>query len=307
LNDGFLIHHVKGSTNVGDRRALYLGARTAHDLTALVTGRYRRAEVRLFYLDPNEYEPIESNTRVAGANLRYEVDDGLRVDGSFIRIVDSDGRAATPQGVRVPRSGTSTFAAHVRWSNALGAPGLFLESEAALQRHSTADVHAYAGYGTAGYRFTSAMWKPAVVVRYASWSGDDPETARYERWDPLLPAGSDEWMGGVIFSKYVANSNLRQLRVRGFAQPTTTFNFTVDWFRYQAAELNNLGANPVLGTLTSPALGQELMFIGRQFLGKNYFIQTLASINSPGEAVRNVMPERTKRWVSLQASLYWFF
>ena len=58
--------------------ALYLGARTAHDLTALVTGRYRRADVRVFYLDPNEYEPIESNTRVAGANVRYEVGDGVR-------------------------------------------------------------------------------------------------------------------------------------------------------------------------------------------------------------------------------------
>jgi hypothetical protein len=307
LNDGFLIHHVKGSTNVGDRRALFLGARTAHDMSVLATVRYGRGEFRGFFLDPNEYEPIESHTRLAGANARVDAGHGLRIDGTYIQIVTSDGRSATPQGPRIPREGTSTLAGHLRWSNALGAPGLFLEAEAGTQWHATADMRAAAGYASAGYRFTGARWTPAIVLRYAHWSGDDPATARYERWDPLLPAGSDEWMGGVVFSKYVANSNLRQFRLRAFAQPHPKFNFTVDWFRYRAARTNNLGANPVLATLSSPDLGHELMVLGRTTLGKNYFVQTLASVNCPGRAIRAALPQPSSRWVSLQASLYWFF
>jgi hypothetical protein len=307
LNDGFLIHHVKGSTNVGDRRALFLGARTAHDMTVLATARYGRGEFRGFFLDPNEYEPIESHTRIAGANARVEAGRGLRIDGSYIRILSSDGRSATPQGTRIPREGTSTLAGHLRWSNALGAPGLFLEAEGGTQWHVNADMRAAAGYASAGYRFTGAAWTPAIVLRYAHWSGDDPATTRYERWDPLLPAGSDEWMGGVVFSKYVANSNLQQFRLRAFAQPHAKFNFTVDWFRYQAAQTNNLGANPVLATLSSPDLGHELMVLGRTFLGKNYFVQMLASVNGPGRAIRAALPQPSSRWVSLQASLYWFF
>ncbi len=307
LNDGFLIHHVKGSSNVGDRRALFLGARTAHDMTVLATARRGRGEFRAFLLDPNEYEPIESNTRVAGANVRFESDRGPRVDGSYIRIVNSDGRSATPQGERIPREGTSALAGHVRWSDALGARGLFLEAEAATQWHATADVRAAAGYATAGYRFNQAVWRPALVLRYAGWSGDDPATSRYERWDPLLPAGSDEWMGGVVFSKYVANSNLRQVRLRGFAQPSKTFNFTIDWFRYRAAQTNNLGANPVLATLSSTDLGDELMFLGRTYVGKNYFVQAVASVNWAGQAIKSALPQPANRWSSLQLSVYWFF
>jgi hypothetical protein len=307
LNDGFLIHHVKGSTNVGDRRALFLGARTAHDMTVLATARYGRGELRGFFLDPNEYEPIESHTRIAGANARAEAGRGLRLDGSYIRILSSDGRSATPQGTRIPREGTSTLAGHLRWSNALGAQGLFLESEAATQWHASADMRAAAGYVSAGYRFTEATWTPALVVRYSHWSGDDPYTARYERWDPLLPAGSDEWMGGVVFSKYVANSNLWQFRLRGFAQPSPTFNVTVDWFQYRAARTNNLGATPVLATLSSTDFGNELMVLGRTYLGKNYFLQTLASVNWPGRAITDALPQPYRRWVSVQASVYWFF
>ena len=294
LNDGFLIHHVKGSTNVGDRRAVFLGARTAHDMTALLSGRYEGWGIKAFYLDPNEYESLESNSKFAGGNVRYDVGNGLTIDGTYIENVHSDSSFATPQGTRVPREGISTTAAHLRWRNALGTPGLFIESEIGHQRSSRADVSASAGYASAGYRFKDARWSPALVVRYSQWSGDRPETARYERWDPLLPAGSDEWMGGMIFSKYVSNSNLQQLRMRFFAEPTQAFNFTVDWFKYQAMEANNLGANPVLSTLQSRDLGNELMFTGRWYVGKNYYVQTLASINWPGEAIRRALPEPTR-------------
>ena len=307
LNDGFLIHHVKGSTNVGERRAVYLGARTAHDMTALLGGRYEGWGIKAFYLDPNEYEPLESNSKFAGGNVRYDVGNGLTIDGTYIENVHSDSSFATPQGTRVPREGISTTAAHLRWRNALGTPGLFIESEIGHQRSSRADVSASAGYASAGYRFNDVRWRPALVVRYAQWSGDRPETSRYERWDPLLPAGSDEWMGGMTFSKYVSNSNLQQLRVRFFAEPAQAFNFTVDWFRYLAMETNNLGAVPVLSTLQSRDLGNELMFTGRWFVGKNYFVQTLASINWPGDAIRRALPEPTKPWTTLQATVYWFF
>lgn len=307
LNDGFLIHHVKGSTNVGERRAVFLGARTAHDMTVLLNARYEQWGFKLFHLDPNEYEPLESNTRFAGGNLRYNFGHGLSVDGTHIENVRSDSSFATPQGARIPREGIATTAVHLLWRNALKVPGLFLESELARQGSSRADVSASAGYGSLGYRWNDIKWKPAFVVRYAQWSGDRPETARYERWDPLLPAGSDEWMGGMTFSKYVSNSNLQQLRIRLFAEPAKNFNFTVDWFRYQALETNNLGANRVLSTLQSRDLGDELMFTGRWFIGKNYYVQTLASINWPGEGIRRALPEPTKPWTTLQATLYWFF
>lgn len=307
LNDGFLIHHVKGSTNVGDRRALYLGGRTAFDRALLASVRWDRWSAKAFGLDPNEYEPLESNSTFAGLNLRYEPNDRLAMDLTHIENTASDTRFPTPQGLRVPREGIRTSAAHLRWRDALGMDGAFLESEIARQRSDRADVDARAGYASLGYRWTERRWKPALVLRHAQWSGDDPTTPRYERWDPLLPAGSDEWMGGIIFSKTVANANLRQFRLRAFAEPSPTFNFSIDWFSYRAMETNNLGATPLLGTLASRDLGQEWMFTGRWFVDANLYVQTIASVNRPGAALRQALPRPAKTWTSLQASLYWFY
>ena len=307
LNDGFLIHQVKGSTNVGNRRATFLGARTANDFAGLLNARSGQWQLQAFYLDPNEYEPIESNTRFAGGNARYAFGEGLVADATFVEIVNSDTVNRTPQGTGVPRQGVQALAGHLRWRNALGISDFQLEGEFGHQTSTKADISAYAGYASAGYRFSDTAWRPAIVLRYAEWTGDRPGTARYERWDPLLPAGSDEWMGGMIFSKYVANSNLHQFRFRYFAEPSETFNFTVDWLKYRADQTNNLGATPVLSTLASRDLGDEVMFIGRQYLGKNYYLQTLASINWPGAAIRSALPQPAKTWTSLQATLYWFF
>lgn len=307
LDSGFLIHHVKGSTNVGDRRALFLGARTAHERTVLLSAKQGRVGLKLFHLDPDEYEPLESHSRFAGGNLRLDLGDGLSISGSYIENRRSDTSFPTPQGTRVPREGISTTAAHLRWRNALGVDGLLLESELGHQRSGRVDVSAWAGYASAGWRFGAPRGRQAVVLRLAQWSGDDPGTTRYERWDPLLPAGSDEWMGGIVFSKIVANSNLRQWRLRYFAEPGPGFNYTLDWFNYRALETNNLGANRVLSTLASKDLGNELMFTGRWTIGRHHYLQTIASVNWPGEAIRRALPGRTGPWSSLQASLYWFF
>ncbi len=307
LNDGFLIHHVKGSSNVGDRRALYLGGRTAFDRALLGSVRWDRWGLRAFGLDPNEYEPLESNSTFAGLNLRYEPSDRLLVDITHIENTASDTRFPTPQGQRIPREGIQTRAAHLRWRDALGLPGVFVESEIARQRSDRVDLDARAAYASVGYRWRDVRWKPALVLRQARWSGDDPATARYERWDPLLPAGSDEWMGGIISSKFVTNSNLRQIRLRAFAESSPRFNFSVDWFGYRALELNNLGANPLLGTLASRDLGQEWMFTGRWFINANLYVQTIASVNRPGDALRQALQGPARTWTSLQASLYWFY
>lgn len=54
-------------------------------------------------------------SRLAGGNVRVDLGHGLRADGTYIRIVDSDSRSPTPQGTRIPRAGTSTLAGHARW------------------------------------------------------------------------------------------------------------------------------------------------------------------------------------------------
>ena len=57
--------------------------------------------------------------------------------------------------------------------------------------------------------FAEAKWTPAVSYRLSYFSGDDPDTATYERWDPLLSGGNGEqWVQGTNHFKVVQDSNV---------------------------------------------------------------------------------------------------
>lgn len=307
LGDGFLVHHVRGSTNVGDRRGLYLGARNAHDLAALFTWKRPGFALRAFYLDPDELEELESNTTFLGANAAWDLGRGRSIDATCLTIPRSDTVFRVPAGEGVDREGLTTLAAHARYGCAFGVPGALLEGQVATQTGHGGRVAAWAGYASAGYQWSGLPWKPALVVRYARWSGDDPGTDRYERWDPLLTAGSDEWAQGLTFSKVVSNSNLETYRLRLFVGPSPRVNVTLDYFHYAALERNNLGGNPALSQLTSTDLGDELMLIVRWQVSEHLFLQGVVSNAWPGDAIDDATGGRASSWTSVQCSLYWFF
>jgi hypothetical protein len=73
---------------------------------------------------------------------------------------------------------------------------------------------AYALYGEAGYRFVTLPLVPAISYAYASFSGDNPSTAQYERFDPLYYGnGLDNWWFGASSSYTFLNSNVDYHRV----------------------------------------------------------------------------------------------
>ena len=307
LGDGFLIHHVRGSSNAGDRHALYLGARNAHDFSVLGTFKRGPVALRAFYLDPDELEEVESHTTFLGANLAWDLDPKRSFDATVITIPTSDTVFQTPAGPGGDREGITTISGHGRWGPLFGLPGGLLEGQVAVQTGHRGDVCAWAGYASIGYQLRRWPWKPALVYRYARWSGDDPSTRTYERWDPLLAAGSDEWAQGLTFSKIVPNANLETHRVRLFVGPCDNLNITLDYFHYRALEYNNLGGSGILSSLASLDLGDELMLIARWQVSKNLYFQGVASVAWPGRAIEAVVGGDADPWTSLQASLYWFF
>ena len=188
LNDGFLISMVAGSSNAGERGATYLGPRNATDFSALATGDFGRLSFALFYIDPNELEQLESNTTFAGANIGYDFSDSLSIDASLITIPTSDSTYSTPQGVSLPRKGTYTYGIHALLSPQT--PDHFWgEAEAYGQSNNNYAMSATAMYGTIGYISQSLPWSPSISLRFASFSGDDPSTATYERFDSMMSTG----------------------------------------------------------------------------------------------------------------------
>jgi hypothetical protein len=305
LNDGFLIHFVRGSGNIGQRGGTYLGPRNASAFSAIADGTLGPWSFKAFYIDPNELPLVDSRTTFAGLNLRYQITPTLSVDGSFIAIPESGASLQAPGGVRLPKEGLRTIAGHVRWNNAFQVEGLWLGSELAHQTSDRFAMSAWSGYGLIGYQAAHLPWSPSLSYRYSHASGDNPRTARYERFDPLLSTGLGNWLQGVTFGKLTSNSNLAVHRLQFNLQPTPALNLTFDWHLLRAPERNNLGSNPVLAQLSSHDIGQEFTTTLRWAINRNLFLQSLVSVAVPGRALRDA--GATKNWTTLQSSLYWTF
>lgn len=305
LNDGFLIHFVRGAANAGVRGASYIGARTANDFSAVADGRLGPWSFKAFHIDPNELPLVDSRSTFAGLNLRYALTPTLSIDGSWITVPRSTSTFATPDGRRLPREGLRTIAGHLRWDRAFGVDGFWLAGEIAHQTHDRYAMSAWAGYGLVGYQAAHLPWSPSLSYRYAHATGDNPGSSRYERFDPLLSTGLGNWLQGVIFGKITSNANLAVHRLQFNLAPSPALNITFDWHLLRAPERNNLGSNPAIARLASSDIGQEFSLTARWAMNRNLYLQTIASVGVPGKALRAA--GATQSWTTLQASLYWTF
>ncbi|MEE4121198.1 MAG: alginate export family protein, partial [Paracoccaceae bacterium] len=301
LNTGFLISMISGSSNAGERGATYLGPRNTTDFSALFNGEVGRARFAAFYVDPDEIEDLESNTTFAGLNLGWQFTDAFTMDASLITIPTSDGAYRTPSGEALAREGTTTWGARALWRPATP-DHAWIEGEAYHQTNDAYAMAANAWYGTVGYIARSHPWSPSLSYRYASFSGDDPDTDTFERFDGLMTNGFGNWLQGMAFGKVYRNANLDTHRIQANVAPREGMNLTFEWHRLRAGELNNLGANPALSQLTSRDIGNEYTATLRWGIDRNRFLQVVASRALPGRALRDIGADAP--WSTVQASLY---
>ncbi len=153
LNNGFLIHFVPSSANIGERAGTYLGPRNANHFSLESNLNLGSWSLKGFYIDPDELPLVDGKSTYAGANLRYAVTPDLSLYASYIAIPDSASFYAVPGGARVARKGLRTIAGHINWKWPFGLDGLWLESEIAHQSHKDFSMSARAGYGLIGYHF----------------------------------------------------------------------------------------------------------------------------------------------------------
>lgn len=303
LNDGFLIHFVRGSANIGERGGTYLGPRNANEFSVISDLNYGSWSFKGFYIDPDELSLVDSQSKFTGVNARYAFTSDLSTDLSFIAVPESSSTYSTPTGERLPCEGLRTVAGHLNWKRPLNIDGLWLESEIAHQTHNKFEMSAWAGYGLAGYRFNDLPWKPSISYRYAYASGDNPATKKYERFDPLLSTGLGNWLQGINFGKVTSNSNLAVQRLQVNVTPKPELNLTFDWHGLRAPEQNNLGSNRALSQLASSDIGDEFSFSTRWAISRVWYFQSVASLAVPGRALHDI--GASKSWTTVQGSFYW--
>ena len=307
LNRNFLMGHVLGATNAGDRAATDLSPRNAYDLVVDADWQVGRFGVRGFFARANELSTNDTKTEYAGVNLTWN--DGRRVDASlaFVAIPSSKATVLLPGGATAPREGLRAINPRARWTSAFGVEGLWLEAEWAHQ-WSTSLAMSADGWGAwAGYAFTKAKGRPAALYRYSVLTGDDPSTATYERFDTMTGGVQRDWLHGMAMTQVARGRNLRVHRVELSVKPRPGMDLSVDMYDYSADTLNNLGGQRALPAYASSHLGNEVTPTLQWMLNPNLYVQALATYLIPGKGLRDALPEPTHVWQSYKLSLYWFF
>ncbi|MBR0989791.1 alginate export family protein [Bradyrhizobium japonicum] len=302
LGDGFLIMNT--AQNGEMRAALQSNPRWSADLLGLAQVRYNNVKAEVFYLKPDELPVVDSETALVGANVEAKLGQAFDLAGSYLYVPESKFSYFTTTQT-FSRQGLRVWDARLRWQpNPAGTSGVFWSSEAAVQTNEHFPMLATAFYGELGYSFAELPWSPTISYRYAQFSGDNPTTSRFERWDPLYSGGTGEqWVQGLNHFKLFQDSNLVSHRFQLRLRPSANVELVPQFWMFRADSLANLGGNPGLSFLGSNALGSEINLTAKWFVSRNVMLQGHVAATFPGEAVVQALGQKPGPWLSTMGFL----
>jgi hypothetical protein len=294
LYDGFLFSRYAAGANAGPNPALYLNPRTTYQMAVLAEARSGPFELEYFDVDPAELKAFDSNTRFQGLRAAWLESGGWDLGVTAYRVPESTTVFRNPDGSLTPREGERTL--NLRAGHREFGGGFSVLAEAAWQDSTEAAISARAWYGQLAYTAQALPWKPSLLVRYATFSGDRPDTPTREAFDAPLSSGLDQWVQGVNFKKVVTNSNLNSQRVRLNAGPDPSLNFTLDYYHLWADVPLPSGER---------TYGDELDLVVRWAITKRLFLLGVAGIAWPGDVIKAQTQGAARPWSTVQVSLFW--
>ncbi|GIU67094.1 alginate export family protein [Candidatus Phycosocius spiralis] len=295
--DGFLIANT--ASNGGKRGALQSNPRWSADELLLLQARYNNVKLEAFSIDPDELPEVDSKTKIHGINLEIRRPNAIDAALMFLHIPQSEFKYYTPTDV-FSRKGLQVYNGRIRWQpNPTGA-GLFLSGEAALERNDHYDMRAYAWTAEMGYSFANSMtWTPTISYRYAAFSGDDPSTQRFERFDPLLSGDNGErWVQGINHYKIFQNSNLLTHRFQLRLRPTQSTELVPQFWFFTADRTTNLGGNPAFSYIKGRYLGAEPNLTFKWFISPKLMLQGHVAATFPSTTAKKTIGTPTDPWIS---------
>jgi hypothetical protein len=314
LGSGMLI--ANGGTSGFERGALKLGPRKAWEMAAI--GRLSNGNVSgtVYYLDPNELPSTDGQNALAGFDLRYDSARGGFLGATYVNVVNSNspypqaalGGIGPPTVTPGARQNTETFNIYAKSSPFAGAwANWTFTGDLAYQWNDRINLEAWAGRVTVGYTFAQTQWSPNLTLGYQTFSGDDPNTTKLERFDPLYYQGSPSaWATGSKSASTFINSNVNAATVALRVQPTRQDTLTLRYAHIRANELNSpvqfgqatrvtVNGNVVSG-VTDPHLADDLFLEYSRIVNRNTFLTAGLSVSFPGEAIDNVIGRTASPW-----------
>lgn len=317
LGTGMLI--ANGASNGFARGAMKLGPRKAFGQTAIARANSGAWTTEAFYLDPNENPDNNSHTRLAGANLVYRAAADRYAGLAYGQVVRSD--AAYPQaavgGIGAPtilpaaREGLRFVYGYGRMPILEGTvPGAWLGVDLAQQWNANFPMRAWGGRAELGFELPTWRWQPQFTLGYQAFSGDNPNTSRQERFDPLYYAGSPgDWATGSKSSMVFINTNVNALQaaVALHFTPQDTLTLYVAHVRAnqlrsplqfgQATRLDySDGAPAVVAGVTSPHLSNDFFAKYTRVVNRNTYLTAGVSASVPGAGMDRLLGGKAPLW-----------
>jgi hypothetical protein len=296
IGQGFIIRNT--ASNGDNRAALQLNPRWAADFLGLGSIKFNNLLFQAFYLDPNELPLIDNKTTINGLNLELGKN-GNTLGLLYLNVPKSNFKYFTPTGDVFAREGLHLYNIRFYKNKAAGESGLFYKGEFAYENNSNFEMEAYAGYIDLGWNLVQNSKTTVLRYRYAYFSGDNPNTEKYERWDPLLSGGNgEEWVIGANHFKLVQNSNMLVHQLQANFRPWSKIELVPQAMYLYAAQKNNIGGNPALSSLSQKEYGYEFNISAKYFPSKKWYWHGHLAYTIPGEGARLALNNTAKSWWS---------
>lgn len=299
LGNGWLI--INTSMNGQERAALQLNPRWAARNLFQAGFRWNKMNFQVFQLRPNELPIFYSRTILNGLNAELGSSDRVQLGASVLNSPRSDVKYYMPDGTVHTRNGLWVYNLRLFGNPPSNNPGLFYKTELGYQNNEHFKMRAYAGYAQLGWNFTQTVGKPSLSYRFAYFSGDDPDTKAYERWDALYTGGTGEqWVQGSNMYKIVQNSNEMTHMLQLVYSPVRKVQTVTQLWSFMAPQTNNLGGNPGLSVMNSRYYGTELNLTVKYFHSRRWYFHLNTALTFPGSAIKEIVPD-AKNWFCLMA------
>ena len=308
LGTGMII--ANGATSGFERGALKFGPRKAWEMAAIGQMSFDIITGTLFYLDPNELPSTDGSNELAGIDLRMNSAAGGYLGATFVSVLNSNSPYPQIGGPPVTgaREGTNTVNLYAK-TNPLsgGLENWTFTSDVAYQWNDDFNLDAYAGRVTAEYKFADMSWSPSLKIGYQTFSGDDPDTTTYERFDPLYYQGSPSaWATGSKSASTFINSNVNALSVALQVKPTQQDTWTLRYAHIRASELNSPiqfgqatrldASGNVISGVTDAHLADDVFLEYSRIINRNTFLTAGVSVSFPGTGIDDVVGGSADPW-----------
>lgn len=305
IGNGMLICQIAG--NGGVWGGMNAWPRFAGKYVGLAKFAYDNWRFEGFYIQPNEYEFNNSETKLAGVNAEYSRSNGFSGGFTYLNVLDSKFPYFYPDYSQTTRDGLNAMNLRMQWMPKTTESFLYAKAEGGYQFNEKIPMRAYGMAFEGGWQFGDVNMRPTISYRFALLTGDDPQTERFEKWD-ILYGGDDvtTWVQGPLMKNILFNSNIETNRFQLQLFPKG-WRLTGQFSYFLANQLNTVPSPPI-GTFSNEQIGQEASLIVERFVSRNIYVRMMATSLWAGKGFDDVLPNPvTKPWTELVAMVKFSF